>query len=479
MSNKRNRNRLDPMRISNYNKFISTLDNTNNKNNTNNTNNKNNTLKTESKLDEIKRTLATEENIKNEIEKIIEKINNNFTLNDMSSPYFSGQTQNDIQLSNMETNDPNKYIDFLNKGLNIKIYKFIPKPSPVPISKNEEPLVPKKEEIPVPIRETIDISVEINNISDILTLIDTYKNDPAIKYNIDMNALHNIKEPLEELNHMIGMKDLKNNIVDQILYFVQQLHKNKNSSGEFLHTVIYGPPGTGKTDVAKIMGKIYSKIGILSKGTFKKVTRSDLVAGYLGQTALKTKDVIKESIGGVLFIDEAYSLGNPEKKDSFAKECIDTLCEALSDNKEDLMVIIAGYEKDLKESFFAFNQGLDSRFTWRFKTDEYTAEDLYQIFKKMVKSIGWEIDPESKINVEWFKKNKEYFQFFGRDIETLLAKTKIAHSRRVFCKPESEKKKINLKDLDRGFEIFLKNEDVKNRRDEREQKRYLYNTLYS
>lgn len=484
MSNKRNRNRLDPMRISNYNKFISTLDNTNNKNKTNNTNNtnttntENNTLKTESKLDEIKRTLATEENIKNEIEKIIEKINNNFTLNDMSCPNFSGQTQNDIQLSNMETNDPNKYIDFLNKGLNIKIYKFIPNHSPLPISKKEEPLVPKKE-TPVPIRETIDISVEINNISDILTLIDTYKNDPAIKYNIDMNALHNIKEPLEELNGMIGMKDLKNNIVDQILYFVQQLHKNKNSSGEFLHTVIYGPPGTGKTDVAKIMGKIYSKIGILSKGTFKKVTRSDLVAGYLGQTALKTKDAIKESIGGVLFIDEAYSLGNPEKKDSFAKECIDTLCEALSDNKEDLMVIIAGYEKELKESFFAFNQGLDSRFTWRFKTDEYTAEDLYQIFKKMVKCIGWEIDVESKINVEWFKKNKEYFQFFGRDIETLLAKTKIAHSRRVFCKPESEKKKINLKDLDRGFEIFLKNEDVKNRRDEREQKRYLYNTLYS
>jgi SpoVK/Ycf46/Vps4 family AAA+-type ATPase len=294
-----------------------------------------------------------------------------------------------------------------------------------------------------------------------------------------MKALHNIKEPLEELNNMIGMKDLKNNIVDQILYFVQQLHKNKNSSGEFLHTVIYGPPGTGKTDIAKIMGKIYSKIGILSKGTFKKVTRSDLVAGYLGQTALKTKDVIKETIGGVLFIDEAYSLGNPEKKDSFAKECIDTLCEALSDNKEDLMVIIAGYEKELKESFFAFNQGLDSRFTWRFKTDEYTGEDLYQIFKKMVKSIGWEIDTESKINVEWFKKNKEYFQFFGRDIETLLAKTKIAHSRRVFCLPEENKKKINLKDLDRGFEIFLKNEDVKNRRDEREQKRYMYNTLYS
>jgi SpoVK/Ycf46/Vps4 family AAA+-type ATPase len=477
MSFKRNRNYLDPMRINNYNKFISTLD----QSNTINTKNivMSNNFKKESKLDEIKRTLATEESIKNEIDKIIENINNNFTLNDISSPNFTGQSQNDIQISGSEPNDPNKYIEFLNKGLNIKIYKFIPNLSPGLIPKKEDNPLPKKEEIKVPIRETINISVEINNISDILKLIDTYKNDPSIKYNIDMNALHNIKEPLEELNTMIGMKDLKNNIVDQILYFVQELHKNKNSSGEFLHTVIYGPPGTGKTDVAKIMGKIYSKIGILSKGTFKKVTRSDLVAGYLGQTALKTKDVIKEAIGGVLFIDEAYSLGNSEKKDSFAKECIDTLCEALSDNKENLMVIIAGYEKELKESFFSFNQGLDSRFTWRFKTDEYTGEDLYQIFIKMVKCIGWEISTDSKINVEWFNKNKEYFQFYGRDIETLLSKTKIAHSRRVFCLPEENKKKIILRDLDKGFEIFLKNEDVKNRRDEREQKRYMYNTLYS
>jgi SpoVK/Ycf46/Vps4 family AAA+-type ATPase len=455
MLNKRKRNLLDPMRIHNYNKFLTTLDNLN-------------IPKKETKLEELKRTLDTEENIKNEIDKIIEKINNNFSLNNMSSSNFTGQNQNDITLSYIELNDPNKYIDYLNKDLNIKIYKYV---HPSPIS--------KKEEVFLPIKQHINIEADINNISDILKLIDTYQNDPAIKYNIDMKALHNIKEPLEELNNMVGMKDLKNNIVDQILYFIQQLHKNKNSSGEFLHTVIYGPPGTGKTEIAKMMGKIYSKIGILSKGSFKKVTRSDLIAGYLGQTALKTKDVIKEAIGGVLFIDEAYALGNPEKRDSFAKECIDTLCEALSDNKENLMVIIAGYEKELKESFFAFNQGLDSRFTWRFKTDEYTGEDMYDIFIKMVNDIGWEIEQNSKITSDWFKKNKDYFQFFGRDIETLLSKTKIAHSRRVFCLPEKDKKKITLKDLDKGLEIFLRNDDIKNRKDEKEMKRYMYNTLYS
>jgi SpoVK/Ycf46/Vps4 family AAA+-type ATPase len=278
---------------------------------------------------------------------------------------------------------------------------------------------------------------------------------------------------------MIGMNELKNNIVDQILYFVQELHKNKNTSGDFMHTVIYGPPGTGKTEIAKMMGKIYSKLGILTNGTFKKVTRSDLIAGYLGQTAIKTRDVIKEALGGVLFIDEAYSLGNPEKKDSFSKECIDTLCEALSDNKDNLMVIIAGYETELKECFFNYNQGLDSRFTWRFKTDNYTAEDLYKIFIKKVQDIGWEIHADSKITPDFFKKNYDYLKFFGRDIETILAKTKIAHSKRVFCKPESEKKKITIKDLEKGFEMFLKNDDIKNRKDVEFMRKQLYNTLYS
>ena len=129
---------------------------------------------------------------------------------------------------------------------------------------------------------------------------------------------------------MIGMKELKTNIVDQIIYYLQQFHTK--GGNDFMHTVIYGPPGTGKTEIAKIIGRIFSKLGILKKGTFRKVTRSDLIAGYLGQTALKTRDAIQSALGGVLFIDEAYALGNDEQRDSFAKECIDTLCEALSDN---------------------------------------------------------------------------------------------------------------------------------------------------
>ena len=193
-----------------------------------------------------------------------------------------------------------------------------------------------------------------------------------------MKAMHDIKKPLINLKNMIGMNKLKNNIVDQILYFVQNLHKGKDKSHQdFMHTVIYGPPGTGKTETAKIMGSIFSNLGILKRKKFKKATRADLIAGYLGQTAIKTRDMIKECLGGVLFIDEAYALGNQEKRASFAKECIDTLCEGLSDHKEEIMVIIAGYEEELKNCFFSYNQGLDSRFTWRFSTDDYTYKELF------------------------------------------------------------------------------------------------------
>ena len=214
-------------------------------------------------------------------------------------------------------------------------------------------------------------------MDDLISLIEKYPINETIEYNINVESLHKIKSSLTDLNNMIGMKDLKDNIVDQILYYIQDLNKK----GDFMHTVIYGPPGTGKTEIAKIIGQIFSKLGILKKGTFRKVTRSDLIAGYLGQTAIKTNDVINDCLGGVLFIDEAYSLGNSEKKDSFSKECIDTLCEALSNHKDNFMVIIAGYENELKECFFNYNQGLDSRFTWRFKTDEYKGEELYNIAK--------------------------------------------------------------------------------------------------
>ena len=309
-----------------------------------------------------------------------------------------------------------------------------------------------------------------------IELCDKYPLADNIEYNINMKSLHAIKPSLIDLQNMIGMHSIKENIVDQILYFIQDLHNISPNNSDYMHAVIYGPPGTGKTEVAKIMGKIFSNLGMLKKNVFKKVTRDDLVAGYLGQTALKTKDVIKECIGGVLFIDEAYALGNKEKRDSFSKESIDTICEALSDHKKDLMCIIAGYEQELKDCFFSYNPGLESRFTWKFKIDDYNPNELRLIFEKKITDNNWSLKED--LSDEWFEKNKEFFSFFGRDMETLFSKVKIAHSRRVFCLPKEEKTKISIKDLEKGFEIYKKMGDSEKRQEEKQRVKHLYNTLY-
>ena len=320
--------------------------------------------------------------------------------------------------------------------------KFPPPPPPLSIKKTK-----------------VVIEREINGLKDLLKLIEDFPLKVDIEYNINMKAIHDIKAPLTELDNMIGMQKLKDSIIDQVIFFSQELHKDN----DFMHTVIYGPPGTGKTEIAKIMGKIFSCIGVLKNNKFRKVTRADLIAGYLGQTAIKTRDVIADCLGGVLFIDEAYALGNREKRDSFAKECIDTLCEGLSDHKDKLMVIIAGYEDDLNKCFFSYNQGLNSRFPWRFHTDDYKAPELNLIFQKKVKEIGWSLKKNTPDS--WFESKMEYFKYFGRDIETLLAKTKIAHGRRVFCKSQDEKRVLTIKDLDKGFDMFIDNNEVKDRKD--------------
>ena len=433
--------------VSNYNKLLTELDN--------NQTNLNNDTKEDDKMDNYLKTLN----------KVYDLYN--------SSPIN--------QTTNKESNDPNAYMTLEANKHKIEFLYQRQRKLEYQQMLDEE----KKKEESVEIerknnRKKVNIQFEINNIGDLLRMIEQYPDDKDIEYNIDIHSLNKIKGPLEDLNSMIGMKNLKENIVDQILFYIQNLHKgqDKRRSNDFMHTVIYGPPGTGKTEIAKIIGSIFSNLGILTKGTFKKVTRSDLVAGFLGQTALKTKDAIKESLGGVLFIDEAYSLGNQEKRDSFSKECIDTLCEALSDHKDNLMVIIAGYETDLNECFFKYNQGLNSRFTWRFKIDEYSSTDLYNIFIKKINDNNWSIDNTSmNVNVKWFEKNKGLFKYYGRDIETLFAKTKIAHSRRVFCLDETVKKKLTIVDIDKGLEIYLKNGVKQKEEDEHIQKSLSY--MYS
>ena len=217
------------------------------------------------------------------------------------------------------------------------------------------------------------------SLTDVIEISKKYKSrrkrtrsDDQMSYNLDMEKLCECIEPLEKLNNLIGMEDIKQNIIDQILFYAQDLNTN-----EMMHICLTGPPGVGKTTVGKILAEIYCSLGFLTTDKFKVVGRSDLIGGYLGQTAIKTKKVLKDSIGGVLFIDEAYSLGSGKNDDdSYAKECIDTINQFLSENTSEFIMIIAGYKNELDRCFFNMNPGLRRRFPWVYDLKNYNY-DLY------------------------------------------------------------------------------------------------------
>jgi len=303
----------------------------------------------------------------------------------------------------------------------------------------------------------VNIECNVEKIADLIDIIEKNPYESNKNYNIDVKSLHAIKEELIAINNMIGLENMKKSILDQIIYFIQGLHIGGES--DFKHTAIFGPPGTGKTEIAKLIGTMYSKLGILKNNVFKKVCRNDLIAGYLGQTAIKTKKVIDSCLGGVLFIDEVYSLGNntDSNNDSYSKECIDMICESLSDHKDDLMVIIAGYEEEINECFFSMNKGLNSRFIWRFKMDEYSPKELMQIFKKKVIQNKWGFENEDVVHEKWFEKRKDDFLNYGRDMELLFTYIKISHGRRIYGKSEDLKRKLSIEDIESGYKVFLQN----------------------
>lgn len=188
-----------------------------------------------------------------------------------------------------------------------------------------------------------------------------------------------------KLDTLVGLEKVKNTIHDLLSYFrVQNLRKKEGlqSPNRTLHLAFLGNPGTGKTTVARIIGKMYKHLGLLSKGHFTEVSRTDLIAGYQGQTALKVKKVIEKAKGGVLFIDEAYSLTENDHSDSYGRECLTELTKALEDYRKDLVVIVAGYTQ-LMRNFFDSNPGLKSRFNTFIEFPDYDTKEMIEIFQQM------------------------------------------------------------------------------------------------
>ena len=294
------------------------------------------------------------------------------------------------------------------------------------------------------------------------------------KYNINLEVLNKLTKPLLKLNSMIGLASVKGAILDMILYYLQDLEvKNTN----MLHAIIEGPPGVGKTQLGKILAEIYAGLGVIPSSKFKLVKRSDLIGQYLGHTARQTQKVIDEADGGVLFIDEAYSLGNEDKRDSFSKECIDTINQNLSENKKKFICIIAGYADELDKCLFAYNPGLKRRFPFKYSIDGYDATELKDIFLKKVADIKWKWDTgtEAKFAESFFEKNLAKFPYFGGDMDNLLLNCKFAHSRRIFGKHPKNKRRLTPNDIEIGFERFVKNK----KKDVGGMSEYVRNTLYN
>ena len=205
-----------------------------------------------------------------------------------------------------------------------------------------------------------------------------------------------IEDLLAELDSYVGMDAIKTEVrslINMVQVYKLRREHDLPTTDMSLHMVFSGNPGTGKTTVARIMSRIYHSLDILSKGQLVEVDRSGLVAGYVGQTALKTQKVIEKAMGGVLFVDEAYAL-NGRSENDFGQEAIDTLLKAMEDHRDDLVVIVAGYT-DLMDRFIHSNPGLESRFNRFLLFEDYSLDELMAIFK-MRCGKGYILSPEAE-----------------------------------------------------------------------------------
>ena len=331
-------------------------------------------------------------------------------------------------------------------------------------------------------KEYEELPFEINNLNDLVKLGNLYDESKPHQFGINMKRLSLIKTSLENLQKIIGMESIKKTIFNKIITFLQGL----GNTNDMHHIVIQAPPGYGKTMLGYYLSEIFYKLGIIKtdkkqddkKKTYlhpitnKKIDfpfviakRKDLIGEYLGHTAPKVEKKVNEACGGVLFIDEAYSLGSANsKKESYSETCLNTINQLLSEKSGEFICIIAGYKDELKKSFFT-NPGLERRFRLIFNIEKYKPNELGLIFEKMINDSKWKIadsiliSNENSMLLDFLKKNKDEFKFCGGDMEALLQNCRDAHSKRVLGKHPKLKKIITMEDINEGYKLFMKNMD--------------------
>ena len=252
---------------------------------------------------------------------------------------------------------------------------------------------------------------------------------------------------MAELDDLVGLEDVKKDVKNLMnLVKVRKLREANDLPVPplSLHMVFLGNPGTGKTTVARLISGLYAAIGVLSKGQLVEVDRSGLVAGYVGQTAIKTQEVIKSALGGVLFIDEAYSLSSGGEND-FGREAIETLLKAMEDHRDDLIVIVAGYTGPM-ETFINSNPGLESRFNKYIFFPDYNGEQLMAMFRRRCDKNGYTLTAETeeaavKLFTELYEERSDNFGN-GRDVRNVFEDMVVRQSNRVAAMEEPTKEDL-------------------------------------
>lgn len=265
-----------------------------------------------------------------------------------------------------------------------------------------------------------------------------------------------VEEALEELNSLTGLDDVKRDVNTLVnLMKVQKIREERGMKVPTVskHLVFSGNPGTGKTTVARLLAGIYNSLGVLSKGHLVEVDRSGLVSGYIGQTAAKVMEVVDTALGGVLFIDEAYTLTANKGQGDFGQEAVDTLLKAMEDNRDNLVVIVAGYT-DLMEQFLDSNPGLRSRFNKFMKFEDYTAEQLLEIIKSMAAKQDYVLSEGARVAaLEYYRKvtsNKPENFGNARDARNFLEKAISNQAGRI----------VGIKDIDKETIMTIEAEDL-------------------